>query len=163
MRSARLPALLFIALGLAGSVSSCTWLKETIGLGPRRPKVTVTEVAVTKASLVMLELSVKVMVENPNSFDLVVNRLRYQMVAADLEIARGIHNARVTVPGEGRSTVQLPLTIDARNVMKLARDLLSKKDDVLTVMTATAEIDTPLGAMDVDFEDKRPLRKLVNF
>jgi LEA14-like dessication related protein len=144
-------------------LSGCTFLKETIGLGPTKPKVQVVDVAVTKASLVALELTVRLRVDNPNGFDLDFSKLRYRMVAGELEIAKGTYDKKIKVPEHGRVDVDLPLTVDTNNALKLIKDVVQGHHDVVAETTATADFDTPLGAMAVDVVDKRPLKKLAGF
>lgn len=150
-------------MGLLLVTSACTYLKEVIGLGPVHPKVKVTEITVVQASLSAIDLLVSIHVDNPNGFDLEFSKLQYQMMAGSLAIAKGMYAQTVNIPEDGQAEIKLPLTIDARNAFKLLNDILSKQEDTFAVWTATAEFSTPFGAMDVDFEDRRPLRKFVNF
>jgi LEA14-like dessication related protein len=155
-----LPALALLAAAVLG-VPGCAYLREAIGLGPQKPKVQLADIAVTKASLTALELALTLRVDNPNDFKLVFSKLKYRMEAAGLLVADGIFDETIAVPAEGHALVKLPLTIDAQNALRLAEILLKNESEVFALLNATAVFDTPVGGMDVAFEDKRPLRKLI--
>ncbi len=152
--------LLVLAASLLGG---CTYLRETVGLGPQRPKVHLADVAVTRVRLTNVDLLVTVRVDNPNGFALKFSRLRYQLTAAEADLARGVYDEPLSIPAEGQSLIKLPLTVDAKAALKLAQDLLTSSGEVFAVMKATADFGTPFGDMEVNFEDKHPLRKLTGF
>jgi LEA14-like dessication related protein len=139
----------------------CSFLKETIGLGPRRPNVQVYTIEVKKVSLLALEMQVTVQVDNPNDFALNLSRLRYNLVAAGLPVAEGRHEPMVSVPASGKSLVKLPLSVNATNVVKLVQMIVDGTTDPEAFLTATADFETPFGPIEVDFEDRRPLRKMA--
>lgn len=159
----RARALIAVIFASALALGGCAYMRALIGLGPMRPKVTVTDIAITKASFATLDLLVAIRVDNPNDFDLNFAKVRYQMVAVGETIASGVYDKRISIPEKGRSEIKLPLSIDAVAALKLVSVLFQTKDDVVAVMTAVADFETPFGAMAVDFEDKRPLRKLAGF
>lgn len=156
-------AVLSVVLVAAFVALSCTYLKETIGLGPVRPKVQITDIAVKRVTMTAIDLIVTVRVQNPNSFDLSLSKLRYKMTAGDLDVAQGTFMETITVPEKGESLVSLPLAIDASNVVKIMKDVLTAPGDkdIQAVTTAVADFATPIGDMEVDFSDKRSLRKLA--
>ncbi len=141
----------------------CAYMKALVGLGPTRPKVRVTEIAVTKASLRKLDLMVSIRVDNPNEFDLVFSKLRYKMEATGLVIADGLYDEDLRVPEKGSAVIRLPLSIDASAAFLLLKKLMTETEEVYAELTAVANFETPLGQMTVDFDDKRPLRKLAGF
>lgn len=143
------------------ALSGCAYLKAAIGLGPTRPKVSVVEVAVSKATLTALALLVTIRVDNPNDFNLEFSLLKYEMTAGALKLASGSYDPPISVPAEGHALVKLPLAVEANNVIKLASDLLKNSNEITAIMKATAEFKSPVGNMTVDFEDKRPLRQLI--
>jgi LEA14-like dessication related protein len=83
------------------------------------------------------------------------------VVASELEIARGVYDAPVSIPAKGKGQVKLPVSVDAKNAMKLAKELLTSTEELFAVLTATADFETPVGAMEVSFEDKKPLKALA--
>ncbi len=152
------------ALLLATSfVTGCAFLRESIGMGAQKPKVQLSAIDVQKASLLAMELLVTLRVDNPNDFELNFSRLRYKMVAGDLHIASGTFDERISIPGTSHALIRLPLSVDSTNALKLAQDLLTKNEEVFAIMNATADFETPFGAMEVNFEDKHALKKLAGF
>jgi LEA14-like dessication related protein len=143
--------------------TGCASLRALIGLGPIRPKVHVTDIQVVKASLLALDLAIGIKVDNPNDFDLDFSKMRYEIVAAGLSVAHGNYEPHIVVKERGSAEVRLPLSIDAANAVQLVRRMLEGKEDVVAVTTAVADFATSFGPMTVDFEDKRPLRKLAGF
>lgn len=145
----------------AALLQGCSFLKEAIGLGPRRPTVQVHAIEVKKASLLALDLQVTVQVENPNDFALNVSRLKYHMTAGDLEVAEGRYDPRISVPAGGKSLINLPLSVNATSVIRLVQMVVDGASDPEAFLVATADFETPFGPIEVDFEDRRPLRKLA--
>ena len=150
----------FCASATVISLSGCAYFKTLIGLGPTRPKVRVTDVAVTGASLLGIELAVGLRVDNPNDFDLKFSMLRYQFSVSDTVVAKGSYDPKIVVPANGGGDVRLPLTIDAGAALNLIQSVTHGKHDLEGLVTALAKFETPLGDMDVDFQDKRPLGKI---
>lgn len=146
---------------LTAASVSCAFLREAIGLGPQKPKVQLAEIEVIKAGLSELELAVTLRVDNPNSFDLSFSKLRYKMTALATEVASGTYDDKIVIPQGGHSLIKLPLKIDAVAALRLAHEFLTNKEETYAVIAAVADFDTPFGAMEVSFEDKRPLRQLA--
>jgi len=142
-------------------MQGCTFLKEAIGLGPRRPKVQIHAVEVKKASVTAIDLQITVQVENPNDFALKLSRLRYNMNTDSLSVAAGQYDPEITIPPSGKALVKLPLTVNAESVIKLMQMLLDGRSDPEAFITATADFQTPFGPIEVDFDDRRPLRKMT--
>ncbi|MBM4253883.1 MAG: LEA type 2 family protein [Deltaproteobacteria bacterium] len=154
-------ATLALAFVLA-STTGCTYLKELIGLGVQKPRVTFLAASITKLSLRGIDLVIDINVENPNSFDLNFAKIDYQLVASGMPVARGELASKVQIPAEGQHVVHVPLTINGEYAVKLMRDLMSKPSQPpIAFLTANAAFDTPLGPMLVTFEDQRPLHKLT--
>ena len=156
-----------ISLGLVLCLSfvtaSCTYLQELVGLGVRQPKVQLVDLAVTKADFSRLDVLLTLRVDNPNSFQISFAKLRYQLTASGSQIATGTLDQHVAIPGGGQAEVKLPLSVDGYSVLKVAHDLLTKSAETFAVLNATAAFDTPFGAMEATFEERRPLRQLAGF
>jgi len=160
LRVAQASLLLGVAIAVA---PGCAFLRDVVGLGPQSPKVSLVEVTVENFTLTALDLMVVVRVDNPNDFDLNFAKLRYKLTVDNLEIASGDYVDRLSIPSTGNAMIKLPLRVDAQSAMKLAHDLLGNAGESVAVMTATADFLSPIGAMEVNFEDKRPLKKLAGF
>lgn len=152
-----------LALAMVVSTASgCTYLKELVGLGVQKPKVTFLAASITRLSMRGIDLMIDVNVENPNSFDLNFAKMDYELVASGMPIARGELASKVHIPGEGQHVVHVPVTINGDYAVKLMRDLIAKPSQPpIAFLTAHAAFDTPIGPMLVTFEDQRPLHKLT--
>jgi LEA14-like dessication related protein len=143
-------------------LEGCAFFRETIGLGAQRPRVQLAGIQVNKVTLGSMELTVSIKVDNPNDFELRFAKLAYNLTAAELTLAAGNYDKKITIPPTGTAYVKLPLTIDAANAMKLAEHLLKSPEETQAVMKAKADFDSAFGALEVNFEDKRPLSKIVS-
>ena len=148
----------FAALSFA--TSGCTFFKELIGAGPKRPIVKVEQIEVTNATFSEIDLEVTLKVDNPNSFELRLSQLKYSIDALDLRIASGAYEEAVVVPPEGRSKVTLPVSIDSQNAVALAKAFLQSTKELSAIVRADALFDSPIGEMEVNFEEKRPLGRV---
>lgn len=152
-----------LTLTFVAQAAGCTFLRESIGIGPQKPKVQLSSIDVKKASLLALELLVTLRVDNPNDFELNFSKLKYKMDAGELAIASGVFDERISIPATSHALIKLPLTVDANNALKLAQNLLTKNEEIFATMNATADFETPFGAMEVQFQDKHALKKLAGF
>jgi LEA14-like dessication related protein len=157
----RMLATLVLGAVLAGS--SCAHFREAIGLGPRRPKVELVGIELKQASLAAVDVVLTLEVDNPNDFELAFAKLRYQMDAAGVRIAQGTYEDRIAIPAEKKAQVRLPLAIDPIAAMKVLRDAVDQgtAGGADALLKATADFETPVGMMEVNFEETRPLRKLL--
>jgi LEA14-like dessication related protein len=156
-----LPKIIMPILCTSLFLQGCSFLKETIGLGPRQPKVQIYAIEVKKATVLAIDLQITVQVENPNDFALKLSRLRYNMNADALAVAAGQYDPEITIPPSGKTLVKLPLKVNADSVIKLMQMLLDGNADPIALITATADFQTPFGPIEVDFDDRRPLRKMA--
>ena len=152
-----LPVLSFVAVMLL--TTGCAYFKELIGVGPQRPVVKVQQIEVASASLSAINLIVTLQVDNPNRFAMNLSKLKYSVTALDLVVAQGAYDERVSIPGESRAAVRLPVTINAQNAMQLAKSIFQTTKELTALMQATALFETPIGEMRVDFEDRKPLTR----
>lgn len=139
--------------------TSCAYFKDLIGVGPQRPVVKVQQIEVAGASLSAINLIVTLQVDNPNRFAMNLSQLKYSVTALDLVVAQGAYAERVSIPGESRAAVRLPVTINSQNAMSLAKAMFQTTKELTALIKATAMFDTPIGEMKVDFEDRKPLTR----
>jgi LEA14-like dessication related protein len=156
-----LPKIIMPFLCTSFFLQGCSFIKETIGLGPRRPKVQIYAIEVKKATVLAIDLQITVQIENPNDFALKLSRLRYNMNADALAVAAGQYDPEITIPPSVKTLVKLPLKVNAESVIKLMQMLLDGNADPVALITATADFQTPFGPIEVDFDDRRPLRKMA--
>ena len=139
-------------------LNGCTYLKELIGLGPQRPEVSIRNIAVEGISLHSVDLRLTLHVENPNSFELVLGTLSYTIDAVGMAIAKGEYSDTFKVPAKSSNQIKLPLTVDARNILKLINEIMKARGEKIEAVTnLRARFITPVGSMDVNIKDEQPL------
>jgi LEA14-like dessication related protein len=136
---------------------SCTYLKEAIGLGYQRPHVKVLDIKTKAISQSEVSLLVKIKVTNPNSFEIKLSRLKYDVKSVGLRIAHGEHQESVVIAADKAGIVELPITVDPQNALKLLAHILKSSDQLFALITAEADFTTPVGTMEVSFEDRKPI------
>jgi LEA14-like dessication related protein len=148
---------------LAPTLSDCALLREAIGIELRRPKLSLADVTIEKASLTALELGMSIRVDNPNDFSLDFDKLDYKVSIDGSELAKGTHSGKVTLPAESHVLVKLPLIMHTSQAFALLSKVFTTSEETFAEVVATANFLTPIGALGVQFQDKKPLRKLTGF
>ena len=147
----------------AALLSHCAYLREVIGLETLQPKVRVVDISLRGLSAQAAQLLITLTVDNPNDFELHFSNLTYELAVGTKILAKGQLADGAVVPARGQQRVKLPLAVDSVAVMTVVHELLSKSKDLEAVVAATAEFETPFGAMDVDFVDRRSMRAMAGF
>jgi LEA14-like dessication related protein len=150
-----------ILCGLFLATTSCTYLKEAIGLGPIRPKITLHQVEVKYATIQALTLVVSIKIENPNDFDLNLKNLQYDVHALELKLATGNYKERISVPAEGSYMVKLPVAVNPVNAIAVIKKIMAQGPDVKATVKASADFESPVGDMEVAFEQTKALSDLA--
>lgn len=104
-RSFRPPVAFVFILALA--LSSCSGLTELV----KRPQVNLVAVDILGLTLTTAELAFDFQVRNPNRSALVLDEVRYHLSVDGRPLADEWHGERIEIPGLGRGTVRLPVTV----------------------------------------------------
>lgn len=136
------------------ALSSCTTVRSLV---VKEPKVALKQVKIDNISWSDINISVALDVTNPNSFDLTLLKVDYQVTALDLLLGEG-ESAKTLVIGAGQtSTVTLPLQLKPRAALKLAQRFLGQNKPVMAVLKGGVQFDTPLGAMRLEVQDEKQI------
>lgn len=147
-----------IAASCLVTFAGCTFLKELVGIGPQRPHVTIKSIAVEGVSLQSVDLRLSLQVENPNSFELALGTMSYTIDAVGMTIARGEYSDTFKVPAKSTNHIRLPLKVDPKNILRLVNEVMKARGaDIEAVTILNARFLTPVGGMDVNLKDQRPL------
>lgn len=141
----------------------CAFLRAAIGFELRRPELSLADVAVEKASINALDLSLTIRVDNPNDVGLEFAKLDYKVKVDGIELAAGIYDKKLSLPPESHVLVKLPLKVQTTQVFTMVSEMFSSSRDFFAEVIATADFVTPVGALAVNFTDKKPLKKLTGF
>jgi len=143
---------------LVSGTSGCATFADLLGFGYSQPKVTLRDVEVRGFSGFVLDLVVKLNVQNPNDFDIVLHQLDYNIVVADLQLAQGSYNKRITIKEQAASEVKLPLTVDTAKASAIIDQLIKDSEqELIARITATVVFDSPVGKIEHTFTDDKDI------
>lgn len=148
-----------VTLLLLISCSSCTFLKQTIGLGISRPVAKVKQVTLKEISFDGLSLDVEILVYNPNDFDISMSELSYSTKVSEYKLASGEYQEAIEIKSEQNKSVTIPVKMDFTHSVNIARTMLKQPDSVNIEWLATATFETMVGPITISFKDTKPLSK----
>lgn len=148
---------LSIVMG-AALLGSCESFRRFLGINPQKPKVSLRSVHVERYGLSRLGLSIKVAAENPNSFDIKFSKLSYQLLLNDKVVADGEFENVVTIKGQERTKITIPLLVEAGSALKILGRGIYKKEPVHASWNGSALFHSPVGKMRVKFQEQKELR-----
>ena len=142
---------------LAAVTPGCTYLRETLGIVPQRPTVTIQDIQVMRLDFKELRLKVSFLVDNPNRFSLEFSDLNYVANLNDVEVAKGEYLDTMLFPAEDKKTITIPLSLNTKEALKIIAGTLGTQNHVRLNLVGTVIFHTTLGDMKVSFDDKRTL------
>lgn len=99
---------------------------------PQPPTVSVVGVKPLTLSVVAPRLQFNLKVENPNGFDLPIQRIRYVMQVAGQEVAKGEEMAATTIPANGSGIVPVSAEVRLGSFMQQLSTVLQRGQIDLT-------------------------------
>jgi LEA14-like dessication related protein len=107
------------SLALVLTLSACSGF----GLGDvvRQPEVDVTDVKVLGTTLTGADLLFEFRVDNPNAVALVLDGIGYRLRLNGERLLDGDRDQRTRIEANGRSTIELPLTIKFEDIYRVIR------------------------------------------
>lgn len=109
---------------------------------PKRPKLSLESVSLESLSLNEVALTLNVVVENPNVFDINIRSLQYEMGAEGRRLTQGkVENKRLAK--ETTERISIPLSINTREVGKSVYRLLAGTKSVSLDVKMKANITAP--------------------
>lgn len=133
-------------------LSGCTTLLQTIA---EKPETSLKDVKVTKIGLSALDLDIVLDIHNPNRFQLALLELNYEIVALDMLIGEGRFGEGFHIPAGESRELTIPLSVQPRAALNLARHLLNSQSDVLAELKGGLRFDTPLGPFRVALKEEK--------
>jgi LEA14-like dessication related protein len=125
-------------------LSSClSWFIE-------KPSFNLKEVAITRFSLLEVQLLFGVEVQNPNSFDLKLRALDYTVFFNDQEVGRGKMDQEILIAKSATTLVQVPLQADFKRFGNPLKEILAGKDLQYRIEGA-AIVKATLGSTTIPF------------
>lgn len=97
------PLLLPIALVALGLLSGCAGTQ----LRPEPPRVTIADLGMVDATLFAQRYRVRLDIQNPNSFDLPIDGMQYELILNGSPFASGVSNQEFTIPRYGSESIEV--------------------------------------------------------
>lgn len=113
-----------------------------------RPQVDVTDVKVLGTTLTGADLLFQFRVDNPNAVGLVLDAIGYRLRLNDQPLLDGRRDQQLRIGANGRSVVELPVTI--------------RYEDVYRVIRSFGNRERPDYALDADFRFDVPILGAIN-
>ena len=142
----KISLLLIVSLLAALALASCAGYGGLADMV--RPQVDVTDVKVLGTTLTGADLLFQFRVDNPNAVGLVLDAIGYRLRLNDQPLLDGRRNQGLRIAANGRSNVELPVTI--------------RYEDVYRVLRSFQNRTRPDYALDADFTFDVPILGAVN-
>lgn len=94
---------------------------------PESPKVTLTNVDVSHASLTGATLNFHFHIENPNDYALSLDQIEYALALDGKPFTSGVFDKKLKVEGKGILDVPLPIQVEYKNVLASIAGFLRRK------------------------------------
>ena len=125
-------------------------LTSCLGWFLEKPTFTLKEVSVTRLSFSEIHLLFGIEVQNPNSFDLVLRALEYQVYLNDREVGKGRLQEEVLIAKASSTLVAIPLQTDFKSLGDPLSFILAGKDLKYRIEGA-AVVKASLGTATIPF------------
>jgi len=125
-------------------------LTSCLGWFLEKPTFTLKEVSVTRLSFSEIHLLFGIEVQNPNSFDLVLRALEYQVYLNDREVGKGRLQEEVLIVKASSTLVAIPLQTDFKSLGDPLSFILAGKDLKYRIEGA-AVVKASLGTATIPF------------
>ena len=140
-RTFRAAGLLAVALASVLTLSACSTLGGLANVV--EPEVDITDVKLLGTTLTGADLLFEFRVDNPNAVALVLDGIGYRLSLNNEHLLDGIRDQRTQIAANGRSTVELPVSIKFQDIYRVIRSFEGR--------------DKPDYALDADFRFDVPV------
>lgn len=138
-------------------VTGCAFFGALVGKEPRRPKVTIEDVAFQRITTKELDLKLKLKVFNPNDFDIKLYRANYTVKVGDDVFATGKTEEQVTATRETHTFMNVPISIRLDVSQKILSESLATRQAPQAQFLIKAYFEGPFGDLAVDVNEKKRL------
>ena len=119
-------ALLFSFLGLC--LSACSSLSGLID----KPQLSIADFKMTRANIFQQTFTVRLKVDNPNSFALPILGMNYGLSIAGVDITEGTSNQGVRVPANGTDYLEIDFNTNLLKTLPDLKDVVSTRGKSLS-------------------------------
>lgn len=123
------------------------------------PKVELKTVSFSKLSLSSVELAFEAEVENPNSFELGLDRMNYDVLLHGKKIGSGVFQEKFRVAAKTKKTVTVPFSLDTFAALQVAQQYFAKASNLDLRVKGKMDFVTPVGEFSKEFDASKTLIK----
>jgi LEA14-like dessication related protein len=109
---------------------------------PKEPIITVEDLKVTRVGLTSADVELYLRINNPNTFDVLLDSLAYEFSVNDTQWGRGSIKERTTVNEKGETILRLPFTLDTAAMGQTFTRFLSGMEPIKYRLQGAATLDT---------------------
>ena len=114
---------------------------------PKIPKVKFDDMKLDNLSLSGADLNIKIIVENPNAFDITLNNFNYDLNVDGKEWAKSVSSDKINVPKKGENVLTIPVSIDFFTMGSAAYNAITSSKPLDYKLKGMMNIDTSLPIM----------------
>ncbi len=146
-------------LGILGGASSCTAMRQLLGLVAEKPELKLAQIEVQSFSVQRIDLVFLLDAYNPNSFSLDVEGLDYKVSGLGLDLGSGALEKPFLLQGKERSQVRLPFVMAPDVALKIMKKYLGHPKELKILVQGHLHLNTAFGKMETQFEEEKSLAK----
>jgi len=133
-------------LPLAGKTTFPVKGKGSLPL-PKIPKIKFDKFKLDDISFSEADLILKIVVENPNSFDLIMNSFNYDLNVDSKSWAKSFSDEKVKIAENGKSVLTIPVTLDFLTMGRAAYRSITSLEPLEYNLKGVMNLDTSLPIM----------------
>lgn len=130
------------------SLSACATLQRWVASGFDTPTATFVDARLQSIDLDRATVLATFDLQNPNYAGLSLSEVSYALTIEGRAVGRGTLPKGVALPGRGRTTLEVPVTVAFQELGELAKSLAGRKEAAYKV-EGTAAVRTPIGDLAV--------------
>lgn len=146
-------AVLVALLLVIGIATGCTTFRKKV----EKPKVQLHSVGLKNLEKQGATLLVGIEVENPNDFELRVDRLSYEAEIEGRPVAAGTLDESVGVPAKGKSVVEIPVAVNYGDLFGSIIDFVSRIGQNEKKTRYRVKGSARVGLFDIPFDEQGEL------
>lgn len=132
--------------------TGCVHVAQTLGLVPKKPEISLTDLQVKSASLSKIDIDVVLKVLNQDSKDLRIDHLTFDLLMSDATLGTGSLAEKIDLKPNAEQRVQIPISLQTKELLGVAVDLMSGKAKEKARVRGSASIKTWAGLIPVPFD-----------
>lgn len=135
-------------------LSGCAHFRESLGLVPKKPKISFADFNVGKASLASIDFEIGLKVLNQDGNDLKIESIDFDLMFTDKIIGSGKSAKPIAMKPNEVQIVKFPISLKTSELLGTALELMKGTSKDKLGIRGTAALETWVGTVDVPFDHK---------